>query len=725
MAKRENISLSKKDGIPKITFGSSSSTDSSALIPDSYSIAGNEISAYYDTAHKLLFVIDSTIFPTKPNVMLVLNSDGARKWDDILENDFGVDLESVRPKRDNKYQNLDVEYEGLSVYNALINSFNNNADLTNDLTALREFRAMSVRRAAEKRLADATVIIDKSRDTIAKTNETISELRAKLKELRIKLAEQKDNIGRESPRTSAAKILKTESQIETATDRQKRAKRRITNAHRRLDAAMADADVARKILNMNVGANVNLPIIGAEVVIPGEHSKGKERPTIGEEIMADNNDEIKPLFDKDPNIIDEKIAFKPIEFDVSATSVGADNIRPVVSETNDNIVVTEPLSFTPPAFIETPAETVSDIGAEVVIPGEHSEGKEHPIANETSNVNSPIEQPAPTHEPLSFAPIEIPEILTEQKEITMEPETNIDIDVAPIPVDNTPIAPAPIEPVRPTPPVIQPAQPQPTGTVERPGSPISGPVVPVGNTDHNRPGVIYYIMLVLLIALSIFTLWLYQKNIPTTGTPEITTVSSPEATPKPEPAPIPPTPVPVTTLPATIDMLPSPSVFDTPPAPETVENDVMEIVETVVPVVPTPTTVDKPAYDVGGPRMGTTDTEVVFTTTPAPLPDNPVIPTGNDTYVVPDPASIIPESIRTETVVTDNDGDFYESYERYDAVHETSGGDVTTALCEDGTTPGADGCCTGETFTGMGGGAFACCTGRVNEDGNQVCFPPL
>ena len=29
----------------------------------------------------------------------------------------------------------------------------------------------------------------------------------------------------------------------------------------------------------------------------------------------ESNDDVKPLFDKDPNIMDEKIAFKPISFD--------------------------------------------------------------------------------------------------------------------------------------------------------------------------------------------------------------------------------------------------------------------------------------------------------------------------------------------------------------------------------------------------------------------------
>ena len=69
-----------------------------------YDIAGNSFRAYYDADRKLVFVIDFLIDDIKPNVLLVINPVGDRKWDDILENDYGVDLETVRPKKNNKYQ---------------------------------------------------------------------------------------------------------------------------------------------------------------------------------------------------------------------------------------------------------------------------------------------------------------------------------------------------------------------------------------------------------------------------------------------------------------------------------------------------------------------------------------------------------------------------------------------------------------------------------------------
>ena len=48
---------------------------------------------------------------------------------------------------------------------------------------------------------------------------------------------------------------------------------------------------------------------------------------------------------------------------------------------------------------------------------------------------------------------------------------------------------------------------------------------------------------------------------------------------------------------------------------------------------------------------------------------------------------------------------------------------VGTLLCDDGTAPDANGCCTGETYTEMGPDSeypFACCPA-----GSGDCFPPF
>ena len=83
----------------------------SVLTPREYDIAGNSFRAYRDSDGKLVFVIDNTLNERKTNVMLVINPVGDRKWDDILANDYAVDLETVRPKKDNKPNTFNIIHE--------------------------------------------------------------------------------------------------------------------------------------------------------------------------------------------------------------------------------------------------------------------------------------------------------------------------------------------------------------------------------------------------------------------------------------------------------------------------------------------------------------------------------------------------------------------------------------------------------------------------------------
>ena len=113
-----------------------------------YNIAGNQLRAFYDENGELVFVVDLEINEKKPNVLLVINSDGDRKWDDILENDYNVDLEDVRPKKDNKYQKLDIEYSGLDLYSDLLRAFDSGRSTDDELAQVNLFRDIAVRRAA-------------------------------------------------------------------------------------------------------------------------------------------------------------------------------------------------------------------------------------------------------------------------------------------------------------------------------------------------------------------------------------------------------------------------------------------------------------------------------------------------------------------------------------------------------------------------------------------------
>ena len=48
-----------------------------------YDIAGNVLRAWRDGDGKLVFVVDGTIDEFKPNVLLIIDEYGDRKWDDV------------------------------------------------------------------------------------------------------------------------------------------------------------------------------------------------------------------------------------------------------------------------------------------------------------------------------------------------------------------------------------------------------------------------------------------------------------------------------------------------------------------------------------------------------------------------------------------------------------------------------------------------------------------
>ncbi len=507
-----------------------------------FDIAGNVFRAWRDGDDRLICVVDETVDEFKPNVLLVLGADDNRKWDDILVNDYGFDLEYVRPKKDNKYQKLDIEYDGLDIYDTLIQAYLNGDNTDNAVADLIDFRDAAVRRAATDRLNSALEIIDQAGETIRRSQKSITALRDRRQKLRNRLVKQKENIGREPTKQSAAKILRTESQLENNTKKLSRAETRIENANRRIDAANADADAARDILSRrrpeNQKDDTKVKITEKNVAMNQTTKKAKKKqevvsfpvpdyeiqPEPQDEKMSDT-EEVKPLFDKDPEILDEEIAFKPVDFD-EIKSRDMDNaerqmrVDDDVNRSQYNEDATHPLDFSQAAGSEYEEKT------EYVEPDE----------------------PEPVLETIT----------------TVEESKPSDVDTTGR-VDNTQYSNAPVtRPMSPAPVAAAPVAPM------RPLSPISGnePVRPVG--EHSaRPTFAYYLLLILLIALSIFTLWLYQKKngsiMPSLGAPS-------EITPEPawqEPAPI-AEPEPISMIKIEADPEPEPDIPVTVPEPEPV-----------------------------------------------------------------------------------------------------------------------------------------------------------
>ncbi len=730
----------------------------SYLTEKKYEISGNFLRAFYDDADNLIFVVDSTITDEKPNVLLILKPVGDRKWDDILSNDYNVDLEDVRPKKDNKYQKLDIEYDGLDVYENLIQDYEENHDLENSLQALAVIRDISVRRSAEERLKVAESNAVKSRDTILRTNDSISEMEEKLKQLRAKLSQQKKQIGKEPTKQSASKILKTEAQIDAINEKLKRAKKRLLNAQKRLLTADEDAEIARGVLSrepldvkalelMREKKGVsNLParqkpndlIVKQVAPVPAKQNLDLEEEMNNEENkqpkaedMAD--EDVKPLLDEDPEILDEEIAFKPIDFGTvnsSDTTVKRNGTgMGTISDDTDEIDESEshekePLSFVPPVSRKTDTPEPIDV---------------RPVAEDE------LEQTTPVLDTINS--VEEPNLYEQQEEPKpMSMDNSAEVGQRPAPVmpslSNASVDALNANNVDGGATVQANIEPAPVSSGVRPVSPITGNVAPVTQVQR-KPTALYLVMLILLIALSIFTLWFYQKNISTDNVPDLTApVQSAEEINKSDDI-----------VKETESMIEGGVAESVSLAEELKEEPVQIITPTVIqeelePVIveeeiePEPVPVTAPVEAVvvmpePEPVSVSVTEEVVLNPFIQPITAQPsavieeesvrVIPTEEE-IIASKPAYNVSQNEKMFVASPDYETDtpyYEEEQQQYYEEEPYYQEDVTSyvsddVLCPDNSIPDMNGCCTGEVYTDMGELGFNCCPVSGGD-----CFPPL
>lgn len=539
-----------------------SSTQYGALKMRSYNIDGNAIDAFYDSSEKLVFVMDNTINERKPNVLLVINPAGDKKWDEILSGDYGVDLETIRPKVDNKYQKFDIEYSGLSVYDTLIHSFDAGDSLEDALNQLTILRDSAARHSAMTRLNVANEIITKTNATIVKTRESIVRLNARLKTLRAKVAEAKKSIGREPTKQSASKILKLEAQIDATNEKIKRANERLKSAQKRLETATVDAELAEQFLNQPSGETKQtskkvkpvtvavekrvVPVVTQEpdeeieeTVTTDEEDVEEidgaddfeeytEESTVEEE--TEDTEKIKPLFNEDPQILNNDIAFKPISFDGAANS-GNSESETNVPDLSKEMLLTEETDETTEETKEI--EDFSDKEPEPV-PIETEEPNEPAKIEETTDEEKPMLDsmlPVPTdsESTADTEPMTDTESETETQSYDVPEFTSFIEPVEDVPAvkEESSLPEKLDEDMRQSEPVYYPETTDATeNKMEEPAMPAA-PVAPVppimpqsvSNISYDepvakrKPSILYYLLLVLLIVLAIFTLWLYQRSV--------------------------------------------------------------------------------------------------------------------------------------------------------------------------------------------------------------------
>ncbi len=730
-----------------------------------YEIGGNTLRAFYDARGKLVFVLDYYTSEIKPNVLLVMTSHGDRKWDDVLANEYGVDLETVRPKKDNKYQKLDVEYDGLVVYDNLIRAYTDDGDVDAALRDLNEFRTASCRRAAMERLDVARAVAENARETIDRAGDSIVELQAKIKTTRAKLQSLRRNIGREPTKQSAAKILKTEARLEMLNSKLNRAKRRLENATKRLDAANDDMAAAQRVLDL-IPDNGNMdrkfktvetkrptPEKKLPVVAPddepmdddaGDDASDDEFDDDDNWIVDDDaddnapesNDDVKPLFDKDPNIMDEKIAFKPISFDESwkttteheesNTIIDQENVEenddmPVVdvdkdSRENDEPVADEKTALVPPkpimdvvrvpdgydtepqekldsVFSESVNDTI-DYGAPVAVDENKSDNA--PVLDSLTNVDD-VSAPT-TDAAVDVSPRPVDDMISPTNYMVPENTTNADdtdnnvvaSDTPGVPdvpdmsviadinepndnnndenkVDNNIVIPAPAVDNRHA------------DNVVRPMSPGARPVVattPVARDNNQRPSLLYYVLLLVLIALSVFTLWLYQRsNVSPDAVPELVADNTPVVMSQDE-----------------------------------IENTDVSDENPFVAIGDEAKTIDAAVIE------GAVENSLNKIAVAADIEPEPAVVEPETETVVAEPEPYVePEFVEPQPTVV-NKPEYKVSQEN---VFVGSGGGVNGNLCDGDVAPDANGCCPGETYS-LVNNQRVCC-----PDVGGDCFPPL
>lgn len=777
-----------------------------------FDISGNVLRAYYDADGKIVFVLDYTESQVKPNVLLVINPVGDRKWDDILANDYGVDLEMVRPKKDNKYQKLDIEYAGLAQYDDLIRANDNGDGLDVALQNLAVFRNEAARRAAFERMGAAELTADRARETVDKTKDTISELQGRLKTLRAKLVVQRREIGREPTKQSAAKILRTENQIETAMGKLGRAKKRLHRAQRRLDVALEEIDVANNILTILDADDVALPVAQPKKSIPlvvENKPKESEGIVFAPQInIINNNDnlepraekmadeEVKPLFDTDPKILDDEIAFKPVDFSSSSTQGDVSSTHIMDADVDDDLLpmpvpqsAIEPVVFEPVADIPMGQESGNNYDDIVlgsfqppVLEPQQDVEPVTPVLDTITSVSEPQVQIDSELMP-SIAPVEIPQIAP--VEVPAAPQVyaadNVDYDAPVVPqavVEPLP-APAPLDDI----------EPAPIDSGMRPVSPISGgdgdalPPAPVADAmiTPRKPTMLYYVLLIILIVLSVFTLWFYQnttnKSVPELGAKtqqeqvvaaeepvvEVATVVEEEVPEEPvvaevtveEVAPVveeevvvtEPEPVPVAEPEPVVipDVVPEPvPVVEPEPVqlgvaiePEPVP--VTPVVEEPGTIVPEPTVaVIEPVSpflteeDAQPAKKIMTEEEILASKPAYGVSQNEKMFVADEEYET-DSATVVQEidEMLEEDMGVDVMADAQiirptsvEQQEIEPATHQYVTQQVfeeteTQETCADGNAPDADGCCAGEELADVDG-EYLCCA-----IGTDDCFPPM
>ncbi|MCL2629485.1 MAG: hypothetical protein FWD33_02225 [Alphaproteobacteria bacterium] len=473
------------------------------LFKKDFSAGGIEFSAWLDTRDRAAFALDTTRDEVLPDFMIILEPDPLhpdRKWDDILKKDFDTDPEIVRPREDNKYQKLDIQYSGLEYYQAIVNG----DDSRGAVKLLKSFRMNAAAVSAQKRIEDNREILGKVTKTLATTKKTKSKIKSGIHDLTEKLASQRGLVGFEPTKAAASKILKTQSQIEALHEKAKKNETRAKRTVKKIEAAEGEIETNTEWLNRLLAMGAELPEPAAKADqefdtprledIPDEYEDEDFAEEAEEEAEAESD--IQPLLEDNPEIVDNTKAFQNVDHEDEEKE-----------EEGANMTEFKPMDWNAP----TPSE-------------------ENPNTNDWAKDVDSIK--APTQQ--------------EEAKVSGVPAADVASDrFQPTPPSETPSFAAPeTTPQQPLNQPIQAPQPEPAPKTQymqnAPARPAAAPgneAATIARQDMTRrpaePSGSYYLLLLLLVAVSIGALYLYQDKISGRVMPQLEPSNITEASPQP------------------------------------------------------------------------------------------------------------------------------------------------------------------------------------------------
>ncbi len=364
---------------------------------------------------KLIFVIDETQDNISPNKRLIINplpgeevlENVTTKWDVILEQVYKLDLNEIRPKKDNLFEKLDIEYNGLNIYEDYINNPSNEI-FESRIIINKEKNALT---NCLKRLSEETEILNKSKTTVEITKKTLT---VAIEQTAI-VSNKLKNYKKDSSKTPE-QVNKVSTQVYNAIKTEKMRDKRLKKARTRVEKSEAEIRHLNTILPIIKSKLSQHPKMEVDFIY--NNDRFSQRPVYEEPVQEEEAPKYEPKYVapevEKPVAANEDImeTLRRIEETINEVKVEKeDTPRPTFYQIEEEIRKVEPYDFK--------QENVVEESKEEHFPGD---GHAHSWIMDTYN-NGKEENLPVVEEPYvpEYKPEPVPEYKPEPQPVYEEP----------------------------------------------------------------------------------------------------------------------------------------------------------------------------------------------------------------------------------------------------------------------------------------------------------------